>query len=151
MAGTLAGAGAWFANPASQVSAHYGIGLDGRMHQYVQLDDTAWANGILEAGHRWGEVLGAAGVEDRGRNPNRLTVSVETEDLGSARTEVTDAQYAAVLGVCRLALAAHPSIRVVTGHHVVSPSSRSSCPGNRWVVSGRLAALAGTLGLKLVA
>lgn len=44
MAGTLAGTDAHFANPASQVSATYGIGADGTIHQYVSENDTAWAD-----------------------------------------------------------------------------------------------------------
>jgi N-acetyl-anhydromuramyl-L-alanine amidase AmpD len=41
MDGTLAGTDAWFTNPASQVSAQYGIGKNGEVHQYVKEEDTA--------------------------------------------------------------------------------------------------------------
>jgi N-acetyl-anhydromuramyl-L-alanine amidase AmpD len=33
--GTLKGTGSWFLNEESGVSAHYGIGKDGEIHQYV--------------------------------------------------------------------------------------------------------------------
>lgn len=33
----------WFDNPASQVSSHFSIGRTGRVHQYVKLNWTAWA------------------------------------------------------------------------------------------------------------
>lgn len=45
MAGTLAGTDGHFANPVSQVSATYGIGANGEIHQYVRESDTAWADG----------------------------------------------------------------------------------------------------------
>lgn len=45
MAGFLAGTDSTFANPAMQTSAHYGIGRNGEIHQYVRENDTAWADG----------------------------------------------------------------------------------------------------------
>ena len=45
MAGTLAGTDGHFANPNSQVSATYGIGANGEIHQYVSESDTAWSDG----------------------------------------------------------------------------------------------------------
>lgn len=45
MAGYLAGTDATFANPAVQTSAHYGIGADGTIHQYVDEKNTAWSDG----------------------------------------------------------------------------------------------------------
>lgn len=48
MAGTLVGTDAHFANPASQVSAHYGIGKQGQIHQYVKEEDTAFHVGTVD-------------------------------------------------------------------------------------------------------
>lgn len=45
MAGTLAGTDAHFKNPNSQVSATYGIGANGEIHQYVSENDTPWSDG----------------------------------------------------------------------------------------------------------
>lgn len=140
MGGSLAGTDGWFNNPASQVSAHYGIGLDGTIHQYVKLEDGAWANGVLESGNTW---PGPAGV-----NPNLLTVSIETEDKGSGSQPVTDAEYAATLQVCDVARVAYPSIRYLLSHRVISPKSRPVCCGPRWVASGRFAQLAAALKLE---
>src|SRR5215471_18781261 len=142
MAGTLASCDAWFRNPASQVSSHYGIGLRGEQHQYVNLWDGSWANGILEPGNQWTPIVGNSA------NPNYQTVTVETEDNGSGNTPVTDAQYASTLAVCRLALQAYPGIRYLMGHNIVSPQSRSQCCGDRWWGSGRFEALANDLGLQ---
>lgn len=47
MAGTLAGTDSHFNNPSltSPASAHYGIGADGSIHQYVDENNTAWSDG----------------------------------------------------------------------------------------------------------
>jgi N-acetylmuramoyl-L-alanine amidase len=142
MGGSLAGCDSWFANPASQVSAHYGVGLDGSVHQYVELTNSAWANGILEAGNLW---PGPPGV-----NPNYLTVAIETEDLGNPNQEVTDAEYSSTRYACQLALQVYPNIEWLMGHSAISPSSRANCCGDRWVSSGRMQSLAIDLGLELI-
>lgn len=141
MGGSLAGCDAWFSQSRSQVSAHYGAGLEGELHQYVRLEDVAWANGVLEVGNTW---PGPAGV-----NPNALSVSIETEDRGLGHMPVTQGQYLATLQAGELALTRYPSIEYLMPHTVVSPRSRPSCCGDRWIESGRLAQLATELGLEL--
>lgn len=138
VAGTLAGTDSWLQNPAAQVSYHFGIGLNGAQHQYVNLTDTAWANGRLEGGNVW---------PCGGGNPNGQTVAIGTEDLGSGAVPVSDAQYQATLEVAALALRTFPSIRFVVSHRAISPGTRPSCPGPRWIASRRFAALAERLGL----
>lgn len=144
MAGSLAGSDSWFNNPSSEVSAHFGIGLDGTVHQYVSSQNTSWANGVVESGNRW------QGIFRDGANPNYRSLAIETEDLGSITKAVTGAQYAAVEGICRLMLGKYPSITYLMGHSSISPASRSNCPGPRWVASGKFAKLAASLGLKAV-
>lgn len=142
MQGTLAGCDSWFNNPSAQVSSHYGLGLQGQLHQYVRLWDRAYANGVLQAGNRW---PGPQGV-----NPNAITCSIETDDQGKpASTPVTDAMYGAALDACRIILAEFPGIVYLCTHACISPQDRSGCPGTRWT-SGKMQALAATLGLSLV-
>jgi hypothetical protein len=43
MEGTLDGTGAWFHDPSAEASSHFGVGKDGRMYQWVDTDDAAWA------------------------------------------------------------------------------------------------------------
>ena len=43
MQGTLEGTDAWFHNKDSQVSAHFGVGREGEIYQWVALDRVAWA------------------------------------------------------------------------------------------------------------
>lgn len=140
MGGYLTGCDGWFSREDSQVSAHFGIGLKGEIHQYVPLTESAWANGILEAGNRW---PGPKGV-----NPNAITVSIETEDNGSNLTPVSDAEYGSTLAVGKLVVAQYPSIRTLVSHSVISPSSRAHCCGERWINSGLFAKLARELGLE---
>ena len=140
MAGSLAGSDAWFGNPVSQVSAHFGINLAGAIHQYVQTADTAWANGILETGNVW---PGSAGV-----NPNRESISIETEDLNDAQQIVTAEQYAAVLALGKWLMTWHSSVKWLVTHRAISPRSRPHCPGERW--RPWLPDLASDLGLTLV-
>lgn len=145
----MAGARSHFANPASQASSHYGVSLTGEADQYVDLGDRAWANGILEAGHRWRDIY--SGTWDGWtENPNNWTVSIETEDRNSGETPVSDEQYGTTLALCRRAMARYPSISFLTSHHVISPQSRPFCCGPRWIASGRMAALARELELVLV-
>jgi N-acetyl-anhydromuramyl-L-alanine amidase AmpD len=141
MAGSLTSCDSWFANTASQVSSHYGVGLNGEAHQYVSLDNTSWANGRLEPGNIWQGRFGAD-------NPNDETITIETEDRGLGTTVVTDRQYATVLALCRRALVTNPGM-VVSGHTAISPQTRPGCPGARWVASGRLRQLADDLGVEL--
>jgi N-acetyl-anhydromuramyl-L-alanine amidase AmpD len=143
MVGSLASCDAQFSNPASQVSAHFGVGLDGTVHQYVDDHDGAWANGVLEPGNQWEPVFGS-------ENPNRRTISIETEDRGRPDDEpVTDAQYRAVLSLCRQARLEWPGITHLVAHHAISPQSRS-CPAGRWLASGRFDQLARELGLSVL-
>lgn len=42
MQGSLVGTDAWFRNPRSEVSAHFGLGKAGTVYQWVDTDDIAW-------------------------------------------------------------------------------------------------------------
>lgn len=142
MGGYLTGTDGWFNNAGSQVSAHFGVGLNGEIHQYVKLEDGAWANGFLEAGNTW--------PGPRGVNPNYLTVGIETEDRknGLEVHDVPDAEYKSTLACCRVILEDYPMIHYLVGHNVISPSSRAHCPGDRWTDTGRFTQLATELGLE---
>lgn len=71
MEGTLKGTDAWFLNEESGVSAHYGIGKDGEVHQYVGESDGAWHAGRI-VGSTW--PLLKLDV-----NPNYYTIGIEHE------------------------------------------------------------------------
>ncbi len=71
MSGTLLGTDAWFASPASGVSAHYGISQNGEVHQYVKEEDQAY--------HAGGVSLPTWKYIKTGVNPNMYTVGIEHE------------------------------------------------------------------------
>lgn len=65
MQGSLAGTDSWFHNPASQVSAHFGVGKDGHVIQWVDTSDQAW--------HAAAANPYAIGVEHEGFSGEQLT------------------------------------------------------------------------------
>ena len=71
MEGTLAGTDGWFHNATNQASAHFGVGKDGTVYQWVDTADKAWA-----------EVAG-----------NAISISIEHE--GSTGDTLTAQQIAA--------------------------------------------------------
>src|ERR1035441_10075151 len=72
MEGTLPASDSWFRNPQAQVSAHFGVGKDGAVIQWVDTADTAWhaanANGV------------AIGVEHEGNAGDSLTAAQVVAD-----------------------------------------------------------------------
>lgn len=77
MAGTLSGTDSWFATEKSQVSAHYGVGKSGEVHQYVDPEDTAWHAGVVYK-PTWKLIKPGkeAGIY---KNPNLYTIGIEHE------------------------------------------------------------------------
>jgi N-acetylmuramoyl-L-alanine amidase len=90
MVGTLAGANARFQQPGQAASAHYGVGLDGRLVQWVDERDAAWTNGATARD----------GIGD-----NLDSITIEHEDGGNYDGPRTPALYAAsarlVRDICR--------------------------------------------------
>jgi N-acetylmuramoyl-L-alanine amidase len=128
---STAGGGAveWLTNPASGVSAHYVIKQDGSIYQLVDEADSAYANGVLEAGcdSWWSQSI----------NPNLQTIAVEHEKLDTTNMiALTDAQQAASFALIqRIYQRWNIPARVadasggITGHFSISPQSRQNCPG----------------------
>lgn len=80
-AGTLDGMTSWFMNPVSQVSAHYGVGFGGKVMQYVEEANMAWANGNLRNP--------TFKLMKPGVNPNLYTISIENEGYNLANAPET--------------------------------------------------------------
>ncbi len=126
MGGTLDGTDSWFAQPASQVSAHFGVGRTGAVHQYVDTSQTAWA----EAAY------------------NPVAISIEHE--GVPGDSLTSAQIAADIDLIRWVHATHriPIVRAASpadsgwlGHCDlgVAGGNHPFCPGGP--ILGQLPAL----------
>ena len=123
MSGTLTGTDSWFANPASKVSSHFGVGKNGAIHQYVNLENPAWANGAVN-NPNWP-------LLQDGVNPNYYTVSIEHE--GESGDVMPEAQYQATLALHRW-LSETLGIPVtrdnIIGHYRIDSVNKSRCPGN---------------------
>lgn len=137
MEGTLAGTDSWFKNPASQVSAHYGIGKAGEIHQYVKETDTAWHAGrVSSPSWKLIKTSGTAFI-----NPNYYTVGIEHE--GNEETEWTDAMYISSAEMIK-AISNRWNIPLdrdhVIGHHEIY--AVKTCPGHK-VDLNKLITLAG--------
>jgi N-acetyl-anhydromuramyl-L-alanine amidase AmpD len=78
--GSMNGAIERFRDPNSGVSAHYGIRNNGQILQFVQDDNTAWANGPIREPNL-GAAPWIAGIRSQGINPNNVTLSIEWEGV----------------------------------------------------------------------
>lgn len=87
MAGSLAGTDSWFNDPRAKVSAHYGVGAGGLVHQYVRETDTAFHAGVVDQ-PSWS-------LLKPGVNPNFYTIGVEHEGTGDGPWPWPAAQLAA--------------------------------------------------------
>jgi len=122
MQGTLAGTDAWFANPASKVSSHFGVGKNGEIHQYVDLKYPAWANGGVNK-PTWPLLISRV-------NPNYYTVSIEHE--GYSGDVMSEAQYQATLSLHQwlIETLGIPVTRDnIIGHYRIDSVNKSNCPG----------------------
>ncbi len=120
MDGSLVGTDAWFNDPTSVVSSHYGIGKSGQVHQYVKDEDTAYHAGRV-FWPTW-KLL-----ED-GVNPNATTLGIEHE--GMAADGLTPAQAEASAHLISV-LSRKYSIPL-DGDHVIRHRAiyaKKTCPG----------------------
>lgn len=130
--GTLAGCDSWFNTTDSGVSAHFCVGKNGEVHQYVNLTDAAWANGLIEPG-----ASAALIVENGNINPNQWTVSIEHEgkfpDPPTPEQFEASAQLTAWLFKNVLFVSGATGVAVdrkhILRHAEISPVSRANCPG----------------------
>jgi N-acetyl-anhydromuramyl-L-alanine amidase AmpD len=124
MDGSLSGTGAWFQKPRplNPTSAHYGIGLSGAIHQYVQDSDRAFHAGVVS--HNAPATL----AHQQTANPNFWSLAIEHE--GTATSTWPEPMYAAsaslISSLCR-----KYSIPIDHDHLIFHREifTRKSCPG----------------------
>lgn len=115
--GSLASADRVFGPQSTRMaSSHFGIGhIDGRLviHQYVDLSDTAWANGDARE-PSWSVVKAKPGI-----NPNLYTISTEHEDGGAAgQGVVTEDIWLASIALTKLCTSGDINAIRAAGVHV---------------------------------
>ena len=127
MEGSMAATDSWFGSTVSQVSSHYGIGINGDIHQYVQEADTAWHAGRVNA-PTWALIKPAGNGSYI--NPNYYTVGIEHE--GDETTEWSDATYTSSSSMIS-EIAKRWNIPIdrqhIVGHHEIY--SLKACPGTK--------------------
>lgn len=137
MEGSLSGTDSWFKNPVSKVSAHYGIGKTGEVHQYVAETNSAWHAGRVNS-PSW-QLIKPAG-NGLFINPNFYTVGIEHE--GNEDSDWTDDMYNSSSEMVKQ-ICSRWNIPVdrnhIIGHHEIY--SLKTCPGNK-VNLNKLIALA---------
>ncbi len=69
----------WFTSSGNTVSsAHFLVGKDGSIYQFVPIEKNAWANGLKQYQYQYAT---ASIVEEQGVNPNWYSVSIEHEGV----------------------------------------------------------------------
>lgn len=142
MDGTLAGTDSWFqtgsAAAGNPVSAHYGIGVHGEVHQYVAEENGAWHAGrILNPTFKLFKGMNV--------NPNYYTIGIEHEGKADSvwSPEMKAASAAMIKAVC-----ARWNIPIdrdhVIGHYQVF-SGKPNCPAvNKGIIDELVALAVGT-------
>lgn len=122
MEGSMEGTLAWFRNPTSRVSSHYGVSRKGEVVQYVDDDDTAYHAGNVD------RPTADLVKQNAGVNPNLWTIGIEHE--GKADQEPTAAQMVASAELVA-ALCLKHSIPIDEKHVIPHHAIRASkpCPG----------------------
>ena len=107
----------WFADPASQVSAHYVVDTDGTVYQCVREAESAWHAGVVTPDSVY------AGKP----NPNYWTIGIEHTRNEANDSPLTAAQIAASIALCRGILGRHPAITAFIPHDAIDVGR--VCPG----------------------
>lgn len=122
MDGTLTGTDAWFANKDSQVSAHYGVGVKGEIHQYVNEADQAWHAGrVVSPTFKL--------YKGDGLNPNLYTIGIEHEGKADSiwTTEQKVASADLIKDICTRYNIPIDRDHII-GHYQVY-AAKPNCPG----------------------
>ena len=127
--GSRIGADATFLDDtlAEPRSAHYAVGADGSVHQYVKECDTAFHAGVIVNPVWKGLRKNAAGEYV---NPNFYTIGIEHE--GTPEDEWTDAMYASSAALLRGISRRYPALRTLTRDNVIMHReirANKTCPG----------------------
>lgn len=131
MQGYIPGSYARFNNPNEEVSAHFGVGINGQVVQFVDMGRSAWANGILEQG--WDQTIKwlSETVKQKLRI-NTRTISIEHE--GQPGETMPEPQYQATLALHKYIITTWPTIKPdrqhIIGHNQITPQSRAHCPSD---------------------
>lgn len=135
-AGSLTSMTSWFSTPNSQASAHYGVGKDGSILQYVEEDKKAWTQGNVNNPSSK-IVLSRPGI-----NPNLYCISIENEG-----TDLQNAPESQIKVLCELIkdIAKRWNIPLdrdhIIGHFEIDGINRVYCPSPNHSIMDRIVGL----------
>lgn len=149
---SLSGAVSWLMNGAAQASYHFIVSRGGEIIQFVDIQNTAWANGTTNGGDgRDNKYSLLQKVRDRRVNANLYSVSIGFEGrLSEKQGGLTDEQLQAgvwlinhiVSEVKRIYGAEIPVSREgIIGHNEITPRTKPNCPGAMFPYDGIIARL----------
>lgn len=133
--GLRAGVQSWFHNPDAEVSSQYLVCQNGDIIQFVDEGDTAWANGPIHNPADYPIIRDWVRTKT---NPNRETISIETE-RAKYTDPYTDAQYQALVALVRDITSRYSIPRDeghILGHMDLDSVNKAHCPGwsrDQWV------------------
>ncbi|MBM3129154.1 MAG: N-acetylmuramoyl-L-alanine amidase [Chloroflexi bacterium] len=125
-----------FNDPARKASAHFCVGKDGTIEQYVSVNDTAYANGLAWKDGQWYNPSGKP-VQPTWQdlipkiNPNLYTISIEHEGMPADKwtPEMYDANNRLLLWLAEQFDLAYGARRTLIGHSAIDPVGKPDCPG----------------------
>jgi N-acetyl-anhydromuramyl-L-alanine amidase AmpD len=141
-AGSLRSVDSWFTSPDNdQSSAHFCIGRNGEIHQYVDIKERAWHAGLAKGAsqHATADII----KRFKNVNPNAYTIGIEHEgykDNGIDGT-LTEEQFWASVWLHRYIREEVKKIygryidlnpANVIGHFQVDPRRKPNCPGKNF-------------------
>jgi N-acetyl-anhydromuramyl-L-alanine amidase AmpD len=104
-----------FANPQTQVSAHYTIDRDGTVVSHVPEDQRAWH-------------AGESRMKDGRVNVNDFSIGIELVNLNDGNDPFPALQLAALRELVKEIIARHPIHHIVPHYEVAVPPGRKSDP-----------------------
>ena len=137
-AGNLVGVFPTFNNPARQASAHFCIGKDGTIEQYVSVNDTAYANGLSwdATNNQWicphKKIVRPSWQDLIARlNPNAYTISIEHEGqpADAWTPEMYDANNRLLAWLAEQFTLTYIPRHTLIGHFEIDPIDKPNCPG----------------------
>jgi len=141
----------WFTSPGNKnSSAHFLVGLDGSVYQFVSIYKNAWGNGLTAGMANATSEL----VHEMGQNisVNRYSVSIEheggIEDYGDLSTEQLNSSillHKFIIAFVKKNFnhTIEPTRKFIVGHYEINKRDKMNCPGSAFPFTKIIAALGG--------
>jgi len=130
----------WFTSAGNKVSsAHFLVAKNGKVYQFVRIEDNAWANGLSEVDAKKSNV---DIIRNRGVNPNWYSVSIEHEGIfAETKGELTKPQLKSTINLHKYIIHyvnenfgtdIKADVDHILGHNQIDPKRKPNCPGEKF-------------------